>query len=510
MEILQKTPSAIPKLLEDIRHGGTVVGYDYINNPSITWTESDKANVSRLIFHNVHGLLKSISVSILNDGNSSNDSYYAIVYATNDHGNYGEQIGCSTNAINPYAMQGKVVTFEFDRVTISTDFFIEFYKETEWNAAQGGNYKGNFRIPARNVQSDANLLSLLNTTPLYGAINSLTRWVLAVGISYEVPYNFEAIAHLERILQKVYFLSDASTHDQYPSAKAVYSEIAKLASSVTSPFQISGSINLTSADDVHRAQGMLAADGETKMFVIADFNGTYPTKADAVLAPESVVTALSFSSPDVGLTKLLTNWEAYYKVAGSWYSQNISRYLLNNTHSQPFRTGDIILLTKRKVKAVDFIARFIDFDSINVTDSLSTAEKIAWNSYKFTIGCTGKSDGDTIKKMIESDLIHGCTDNANYTVISNEGLITMYDYKVLSQERPLKTFSGSFNSGNDCDLPGIYNNITLGRPAGSASGETYTLVVQPDGSHWAYSNTRAGHNFYRPSKFNEWVAIGIS
>lgn len=509
MEFIQRTPSAVHKLLEDIQRGGTIVEYDYINNPAITWNSSDKAGISRLIFHNVRGMLKSISVSILADGNSSNDNYYAIVYATNDHGNYGERIGCSTNAINPYQMQGKVVTFEFDRVSISSDFFIEFYKEQEWNNIQGTGYRGTFRIPARNVQSDATMMALLNSTPLYGAVNSLTRWILAVGISYEVPYNYEAMAHLERKLEKVYFLSDANTHEQYPSAKAVYTSLAKLAESVSTPMQITGSLNLTSIDNVHAAQSLLAAEGECHLYVVADANGTYPTRADAVIAPDSVITALSFSSPDEGLSKLLTNWEAYYKVAGSWYSQNISRYLLNNIHPLPFRTGDIILLTRRRVKAIDFIARFIDFNSIDVSGSLSTTEKLAWNAYKIGIGCSGKSDGDTIRKMIESDLIHGCTDNANYTVISHDGYITMYDYKVLSQGRPLEVFSGTYNSGNDCDLPGIYNSMNLGRPAGSVSGETYTLIVQPDGSQWAYSKMTPGHNFYRKTKYDDWVSIGI-
>lgn len=272
----------------------------------------------------------------------------------------------------------------------------------------------------------------------------------------------------------------------------------------------SGALNITSLSSVQSAQASISNDNEAKLFIVADESGTYPTTKDAVIAPEEVVTALSFSSPDEGVRKLLTNWEAYYKVTGSYYSQNISRYLLGGVHPKPFRTGDLLLLTKRKVKAVDFIAQFINFASIDVASQLSTAQKLVWNSYKLTIGCSGKSDGETIKTMISKDLIFGCTDNSNYTPVSSGGLITMFDYKVLTQNRPLQTFSGSYNSGNDCDLPGIYNSITLGRPAGSASGETYTLVVQPDGSHWAYSNTRGGHNFYRKTKFDEWIPLGIN
>lgn len=273
---------------------------------------------------------------------------------------------------------------------------------------------------------------------------------------------------------------------------------------------ISGTINPTSLASVESAQLTISNDNESKLFIIADETGTYPTRKDAVVAPTEVITALSYSSPSEGVRKLLTNWEAYYKVAGKYYSQNIKKYLLADIHPQPMRTGDLILLTKRKVSAVDFIALYIDFDSIDVLNQLSGPDKLAWVTYKATIGCGGKTDGDTIKAMLEKDLIFGCTDDENYSCISDGGFITMYDYKVFTQNRPLKTFSGSFNSGNDCDLPGIYNSITLGRPPASYSGETYTIVVKPDGSHWAYSNTHPAHNFYRPSKFDEWVSLGTA
>lgn len=487
-----------------------MASFDFIHHEGVTWVSGDKAGLSRIIFRNIKGNLRSLSVSLLDDEGSTDAECYAIVYGTADKGDTATgRLGCSENRINPYLNRGKVVTFTFSDIPITSDFFIEFYREQQWNEAEGSNYRVTVRMPSKNVASNASMLALLNASPLYGAHNSMFRWMLGVSIAYTRHFEIEEMGLLERNFNRVTELSDANTDAEYPSARAVYKEIARLADSVTTPMQLADTLNLTSLQEVQEAQETLTAEGEARLFLIADDMGTYPTDKDAVLAPAEVVKALSLSSPGEGARKLLTNWEAYYKVSGSWYSQNISSYLMGNVHAVPFRTGDVLLLMKHRVRAVDFIARFIDFADISVTASLTTAQKLLWNTYKASIGCSGKSDGDTIKAMIEKDLIYGSTDNVNYSPVSSGGYVVMYDCKVIGQQRPLPVFSGTFNSGNDCDLPGIYNSISLGRPPGSASNETYTLVVKNDGSQWAYSKSVAGRNFYRRSKFDEWVSLGI-
>lgn len=297
----------------------------------------------------------------------------------------------------------------------------------------------------------------------------------------------------------------------YPSCAHVSPQkLASLFSSVQSGNGTLELLNTSQASDVGRKLTSLKKDGDFKMFIIKGINDEFPSTTDSVLLSEPVVDNISLATDDMAINILRQNWEVYYNVAGQWFSQNIRRYLRKQEFTpRPVRVGDVIIIALHSVPIMNLFDYMIDMTSIDISGSLSTIEKATWEAYKVSQGMGGLSDELTIRALLARGMLYASNDNANYYKIPDR--LLMRDYAILSNEqRPLPVFTGEFNSGNDCDKPGIYNKITLGRPAGSVSGETYTLITHPDGSQEVRSNMVAGKAFYRPTKMDEWVQLGIN
>lgn len=328
------------------------------------------------------------------------------------------------------------------------------------------------------------------------------------------------LSHLDaKVILLFYFSKDilfmATLQEQiqelntYPSCAHVSPQ--KLASMFASAQGSNGSlelINLDNASDFNRKLTSLQKDGDFKMFIIKD--NRFPSPNDSMILSESVLDAIHLNTDDMAINTLKQNWEVYYNVGGAWYSQNIRKYLRKSDDvPRPIRIGDAIIITLHNANVMDLFEYLVDMSTIDISGSLSTLERTTWEAYKYSLGIAGASDENTIRTMLGRGLLYASIDNANYYKIPEK--ILLRDYVVISNEhKPLPVFTGEFNSGNDCDKPGIYNKITLGRPAGSVSGETYTLITHPDGSQEVRSNTVAGKAFYRPTKMDEWVQLGIN
>lgn len=270
-------------------------------------------------------------------------------------------------------------------------------------------------------------------------------------------------------------------------------------------------LNINDESDVNSKLSTLTHAGNYGVFVICGDDGKFPSSSLDSVMSEASYKLLHGGTKNKAVVQLMQNWEAYYKVASYWYSQNIRKYLKPEAPAVPhvLRTGDMLIVALHEVKVSDLLDKMVDFSSLNISNEMTNQEKLLWDTYKYTIGCNGFSDEATIKAMLEKGLIFSSVDNTEYEQVPKT--VLMYDYVLICNEQtPLPVFTGEFNSGNDCDKPGIYNKITLGRPAGSVSGETYTLITHPDGSQEVRSNMVAGKAFYRPTKMDEWVQLGIN
>lgn len=270
-------------------------------------------------------------------------------------------------------------------------------------------------------------------------------------------------------------------------------------------------INIGDIDDVTSKLSTLTHAGNYAMYTVKGGDGKFPSSVSAMLMPKNVYERLHLYTPQKAIVQLKQNWEVYYKVAGRWYSQNIRKYLRPELVDvpHPVRTGDLLIVGLHEVLAVDLLDTLVDFSTLDISGSLSILEKATWEAYKLSIGCGGLSDEDTIKAMLNFGMLYSQAGDSDYELIPQR--VLMYDFILIrNEQQPLTIFKGDFNSGNDCDLPGIYNKIVLGRPPGSVSGETYTLITHPDGSQEVHSNTIAGKAFYRTTKMDEWVQLGIN
>lgn len=286
---------------------------------------------------------------------------------------------------------------------------------------------------------------------------------------------------------------------------------------------LQGIINITNSADIKNAQNKLTKLNEYQKYIITDENGKYPSSKKGIVVTPQLYQQMVFNSPQEALSIFLNGdgngnnrFEAYYSmtipiIGTKWFSQNISQYLLTGVEKY-YKVGDFIEFVRVKVKAVDFLEQYVNFNEIDVTSKLSWAEQQVWNGYKRNYGVS--TDGDCIKAMINDNKIFALNGvNNTYLPLCEDGYVEMYDTKVLTSDFP--HYKGTYWS-DACTQVGVYEYMTSGRGGmDSDSDEYYTLIVtQPSENvlrQDAYSSKypeKIWCRFIRDGVIGQWVKTG--
>lgn len=241
-------------------------------------------------------------------------------------------------------------------------------------------------------------------------------------------------------------------------------------------------------------------------YVISNPNDmTDTTSGETIYVESEYCNDLFFNNGS--LKVLRSNGEAYYKIAGTWYSQNI-KSMVNFPTYDLFTTkvGAQCVLRKVRHTADEFFSKYIDFASISISDT-------AFQAYKFTRGYSGKSDGEFIKFLIVNGEIYSAAGDPNdgtYTampLIIKEGNQSYVDIGVADIETNVDDFhTGDFWPGN-CTKSGVYSIMTSGRPEGSDANENYMLFVDKDGSQSCMSIKNPTKWFRRNKPSDTWIKV---
>lgn len=212
--------------------------------------------------------------------------------------------------------------------------------------------------------------------------------------------------------------------------------------------RIGGIINLTNLNDVKNAQASLPATQTVALYIVGDSQGKVPSTETAITVPANVVRQLTIGSPNTitdGALKLAVNADKFSPIG--------------------INVGDIIALTRVSVPVAQLAA------SLGISIALSGNIEL----YQYKLWCTNDAKP------------------ANGTFPGAPGIVTPWDKQQINAV-PGKVGIGDYlptheqwdSNMNECFNPGIYPWCLTGRPAGSAPGTHYTLVVQksvtPDNS----------------------------
>lgn len=209
-------------------------------------------------------------------------------------------------------------------------------------------------------------------------------------------------------------------------------------------FKIRGKINLTILEEVKTAQQSLTSTNEVGIYLVTDSFGKIPSTEAAITIPSNVLKQLQLSSPITATNAILafaTNSVTLFPIGVS--------------------VGDIIAITRVKVAVSDLAS------ALGISLSLSGEIEI----YQYKLWCT-----NDVKAPSED-------------FVGAMGLCSIWDKTQINKVPNLET--GKLNISdrlpthnvwdsnmNECLNQGVYPWCLTGRPAGSADGTHYTLVVQ--------------------------------
>lgn len=244
-----------------------------------------------------------------------------------------------------------------------------------------------------------------------------------------------------------------------------------------SDLKISGNINLTAGSSVSTAQLLLKNTGDVAFWLICDPDYKLPSSVTHYTVPSEIIQMLSCRSPNNATDLILSSIPA----------SKFSPIGVN--------VGDIIALTRIKVKASDLL------EAVGVSLALSGEIEI----YQYKIIST--NDAKAGNPGVMGLMTPGDKSNLNTALTTAQNALNTANSVNSKVNTRMPYFTGSFNSGNDCDAVGIYDEITLGRPAGNIDTETYILYTYPNGAQTAISKLR-GTIFTRASKNSDWMSYG--
>lgn len=236
-------------------------------------------------------------------------------------------------------------------------------------------------------------------------------------------------------------------------------------------------INVDSLADIQLTQNGLSTEAYS-IRIAKSKNQNHPTNGDSVIhLTTDLVQALTFRTETGGLEDLFVNGEAYYKVLGQYYSQNIKNLIkLPKFSPKDIQSGDTIVLHKRIIDANTFFDDYIDFSGISVSDS-------AFQTYKATRGFVGKTDGEFIKYLIVNGEIFGCVDNTNYKKLADNKKVVVYSADI-DNTNGMPTLDVNVERHPDQLLNnGVYAYIAINEVLDAGRYDVYvTRSSTPDGS----------------------------